>query len=140
MTCAGQLTLQIIQFFQYQLYKSCYIRKKVTCMGHIISQLRGCNEEAKTCQQVQTVHIHMKQKKKKIEELSYITNANNSLLNDQKLKLRLTCIFYFSMCCIWRMKVGLGLLAPNRYEIDLSNEVLNNHFVQGAQAKVHQYF
>ena len=26
----------------------------------------------------------------------------------------------------------LGLLAPNRYEIDLSNKVLNIEFVQGA--------
>ena len=27
---------------------------------------------------------------------------------------------------------GLGLLAPNEYEVDLSNEVLNIHFGQGA--------
>ena len=27
---------------------------------------------------------------------------------------------------------GLGLLAPNRYEVDLSNEVLNIDFGQGA--------
>ena len=26
---------------------------------------------------------------------------------------------------------GLGPLAPNRYELDLSNEVLNTHFGQG---------
>ena len=26
---------------------------------------------------------------------------------------------------------ALGLLAPNRYELDLSNEVLNIHFGQG---------
>ena len=26
--------------------------------------------------------------------------------------------------------MGLGLLAPTRYEIDLSNEVLNIHFVR----------
>ena len=27
---------------------------------------------------------------------------------------------------------GFGLLAPNRYEVDLLNEVLNIHFGQGA--------
>ena len=31
------------------------------------------------------------------------------------------------MCCN-----DLGLLAPNRYEVDLSNEVLNIDFGQGA--------
>ena len=31
---------------------------------------------------------------------------------------------------------GLGFLAPNRYEIDLSNEVINLDFVQEAAIKV----
>ena len=66
--------------------------------------------------------------------MNYVLTRDGTIYSGVQMRWNAHCINTIKMGLLWAKITypRLALLAPNRYEVDLSNEILNIDFGQGA--------